>query len=184
MGLSEDLRRIGAAASAYAAGREAVAGVLAVEPDAGGRVYLCAFEGEQGRSWVALDDDARPVEERALVRRAASIAALCELADESSGGGELAELRNRLRQLRVTENPPGIEEAEEAALLLEQTVGTPPRVATPQYLDAVGLATRRLEQALGDGGASPFAEAMKVGLAVVDELTAEIEQTYKLELRG
>ena len=118
------------------------------------------------------------------MRRAASIAALCELAEESSGGGELAELRNRLRQLRVTENPPGIEEAEEAALLLEQTVGTPPRVATPQYLDAVGLATRRLEQALGDGGASPFAEAMKVGLAVVDELAAEIEQTYKLELRG
>ena len=124
MGLGEDLLRIAGAASAYAADGEEVAGVLAAEPSTGARVYLCAFEGPLGRAWLALDDAARPLDERARVRAAASIAALCELAEESSGGGELEALRGRLRQLRLTENPPGIEEAEEAALSQVATQGT------------------------------------------------------------
>ncbi len=82
-----------------------------------------AYAGTDGRSWLALDDGGRPVEERALVRQAASIAALCEVAEETSGGGDLEELRAELRRLRVTESPPGIDEAEEAALALEQTLG-------------------------------------------------------------
>jgi hypothetical protein len=185
VGLSNDLERIAAAAAAFAAGSEEIAGVLAAEPDAGMRVYLCAYAGAEGQSWLALDEAGRPVEERALVRQAASIAALCEVAEETSGGGHLEELRAELRRLRLTENPEGIDEAEEAALALEQTVGTPPRVATPAYLDAVGEATRRLERALGDGtGSSPFAHAMQSAIGAVEELTAEIERAYKLELRG
>jgi len=83
--------------------------------------------------------------------------------------------------LRLTESPPGIEEAEAAALALERELGTPPRLATPSYLDALGLATRRLEQALGNGG-SPFAVAMAHGIVTVEELANEVEGRYKLEL--
>lgn len=182
MVLGEDLQRVAAAARAYAGGGEEVAGVLAAEPGAGVRVYLCAFTGSNGRSWLALDEGGRPVAERTLVRQAASIAALCELAEETSGGGDLESLRAELRRLRLTENPEGIDEAEEAALGLEQAVGTPPRLATPAYLDELGAATRRLEQALGDVGVSPFAEAMKASMGAVEELTSEIERTYKLDL--
>ena len=56
----------------------------------------------------------------------------------------------------MTEQPDGIEEAEAAALALEQAIGAPPSVASPAYLDEVGAATRALERALGDH-ASPFA---------------------------
>jgi hypothetical protein len=175
VGLSEELERIAAAAGQYG---EGVRGVIAAEPDPAVRVYLCAYED----GWLALDEEGRPVAERELVRKAASIAALCEVAEDTSGGGDLQALRADLRRLRLTENPEGIEEAEEAALALEQAVGAPPRVATPAYLDALGAATRRLEQALGDAGVSPFAQAMQSALGSVEDLTEEIERTYKLEL--
>ena len=170
-------------ARSFAGPGESLAGVLAAEPAPGQRVYLCAFADEAGeRTWLALDDGGTPISGRNVVREAASIAALCELAEETAGGGDLEELRGRLAALRLTENPPGIDEAEEAALALERTLRTPPRLATPAYLDAVGLATRRLEQALGENGASPFAGAMKGSLVAVDELTAEVEGRNKVEL--
>ena len=50
------------------------------------------------------------------------------------------------------------------------------------FLDAIGAATRRLEQALGEGPGSPFAEAMKHGMAVVAELEREVLTGYKVEL--
>lgn len=181
MDLSQELERIVSAAGTHAASGEQVAGVLAAEPEQGRRVYLCAFErGEDERSWLALDGEAAPVVDLPLVREAASIAALCELAEESSGGGDLDELRQQLVTLRLTENPPGIEEAEEAALALETAVGRPPRLATPAYLDAVGAATRRLEKALGDDVSSPFAAAMQSAVGAVEELTHEVEHAYKL----
>jgi hypothetical protein len=183
VGLREDVERVGELARAYAAPGESLAGVLATEPVEGRRIYLCAFADEAGgRSWVAVDDGGTPVTSRSSIRDAVSIAALCELAEETAAGGDLEELRAQLAGLRLTEGPPGIEEAEEAALELERTIGTPPRLATPTYLDAVGLAARRLEQALGENGSSPFANAMKQGLVAVDELTAEVEGRYKLEL--
>jgi hypothetical protein len=107
---------------------------------------------------------------------------MCELAEESAGGGELENLREKLVAIRLTENPPGIEEAEEAALALEQAIGAPPRLAEPAYLDRVGAATRRLEQALGPSAGSPFAEAMKQGMASVEELTHDVELNYKRPL--
>jgi hypothetical protein len=181
--LREDVERVAELARSFAAQGESLAGVLAAEPSPGERVYLCAFVDEPGeRTWLALDGGGAPISSRATIREAASIAALCELAEETSGGGDLEELRTQLAALRLTENPPGIDEAEDAALALERTLGTPPRLATPTYLDAVGLATRRLEQALGENGGSPFAAAMKGSLVAVDELTAEVEGRNKLEL--
>jgi hypothetical protein len=181
--LREELERVAEPARCFAAPGETLAGILAAEPEPGERVYLCAFVDEAGeRSWVALDAEGEPVTSRAVVREAVSIAALCELAEETAAGGDVERLRADLATLRVTESPPGIEEAEEAALELERVLGAPPRLATPNYLDAVGAARVRLEQTLGDAGASPFATALKQGLVAVDELAAEVEGRYKLEL--
>src|SRR5919197_2983550 len=183
MGLREELERAAQLALEFAAPGETLAGVLAAEPATGSRVYLCAFVDEAGsRTWIALDAKGQPISSRATVRDAVSIAALCELAEETAAGGDVEQLRADLVTLRLTESPPGIEEAEAAALDLERVLGAPPRLATPGYLDAIGSAARQIEQTLGDGGASPFATALKQGLVAVDELAAEVEGRYKLEL--
>lgn len=182
MELAEELDRIAAVAARFADDGEALTGVLPTEPRPGTRVFLCAFERAESRSWLALDAAGEPIEDRSTVREAVSIAVLCEVAEETAGGGDLSELRAQLVALRVTESPPGLDEAEEAALALEAVVGAPPRLACPEHLDAVGAATRRLERALGEG-ASPFAEAMRDGFVLVDALSAEVEQAYKRPLR-
>jgi hypothetical protein len=179
--LDDDLRRAAEAAAEHAARGERVEAVLAAQPSTERRVYLCAFGGVNGRTWMALDEARAPVLSRSLLREAVSIAALCEIAEDSAGGGHLEELRQRLVALRLTENPPGIDEAEEAALALEAVIGAPPRLATPAYLDEVGSATRRLEQALGETE-SPFARTMASAWTAVESLTQEVESTYKQEL--
>jgi len=181
MALAEDVARVAAAAAAFAAPAEEVGGVLVAET-LGRRVYLCAFESAEGRSWLALDGDAQPVTERRLVREAASLSALCEVAEESAGGGDLPQLRARLAELRETEAPVGIEEAEAAAAALTETLRSGPRIASNAYLDAIGSASRRLEQALGESGASPFAATMQAAIGSVEELIADVERYYKLPL--
>jgi hypothetical protein len=182
MQLKKDLDRIAAVAADLVRPGEALAGVVPAEPDPGERSYLCAFQSGEERTWLILDGEGRPVTDRDRIRRAVSIIALSELAEESAGGGELEELRQQLVALRLSENPPGIEEAEEAALALEQAIGAPPRLAEPDYLDRVGEATRRLEAALGPSAGSPFAEAMKQGLAAAEELTHDVLTSYRLPL--
>jgi hypothetical protein len=183
MALNDELARAAAAALAYARPGEGLVGVLAAEPYGGRRLYLCAFqEGDQSPTWLALEDSGEPVAERSVVREAASIVAMCELAEESAGGGELEELRSRLVTLRLTERPAGVEEAEAAALALEQTIGAPPRVASPVWLDAVGAATQTLERALGDRGPSPFAAAMREGVDAVEQFVDDVEAGYRITL--
>jgi hypothetical protein len=181
MAVVEDVARIGEAAAAFAAPGEQLAGVLVTET-LGRRVYLCAFDSAGGRAWLALDDAAQPVTDGRLVGEAASLAALCEVAEESAGGGDLPALRARLAELRETEAPEGLEEAEAAAASLAETLQPEPRVASGDYLDAIGSASRRLEQALGESGASPFAAAMQAALGSVEELTSDVERNYKLPL--
>lgn len=184
MALSDDLERAATAALALADEGEEVEALLAAEPSPGRRYYLCAFRGAgtaAERKWLVIDADGRPVTSKAVVREAASIAGLVEVAADSAGGGDLEALRQDLVALRLTENPPGIDEAEDAALALERTVGSPPRLATPAYLDDVGAATRRLELALGEGE-SPFGKAMAAAVAAVDSLTDQVETGYKREL--
>jgi hypothetical protein len=181
MAAAEDVERIAGAAAGFADPGEELTGVLVAET-LGRRVYLCSFDSAERRTWLAMSDDAQPLTDGRLVREAASLAALCEVAEESAGGGQLPELRARLAELRETDNPEGIEEAEAAAAALADTLQPEPRVASGAYLDAIGSASRRLEQALGESGASPFAAAMQVALGSVEELADDVERNHKLPL--
>jgi hypothetical protein len=83
--LSEDVGRIAEAAARYAALEEELAAVVPVEPASGERVYLCAFARADGtQSWLGFDDRGSPLTNRTLIRDAASIAALVEVAEESA----------------------------------------------------------------------------------------------------
>jgi hypothetical protein len=181
MALEEEIAEAVAAARGHAADGEEVVGVVPAEP-AGVRIYLCAFQRDGDSTWLALDRQGRPVAARGLIRDAVSIAAMCELAEESAGGGDIGDLRARLLELRLEEAPEGIEEAELAAAQLQETLLAPPRVASTDYLDTVGRAAAELERALGATGGSPFAEAMKSGLAAAEELAGQVERSYKLPL--
>ena len=186
MTLAEELERIAARAASFAEREERVLAVLATEARAGRRVYLCAFGGADGSAagWLALDATGESIAERQVVRDAVSIAAMCEVAEETAAGGDLDELKSRLVALRVTEDPPGIDEAEAALEELQRVLGSPPQLATTGRLDAIGHATRQLELALGgDLEGSPFLQAMKGAPGVVDRLTADVESSYRAPLR-
>jgi hypothetical protein len=83
--------------------------------------------------------------------------------------------------VRLTEAPPGIDEAEAAAAALQRTIGAPPQLASPAKLDAIGAAVRRLELALDPGAPSQFATAMQAAQGAVDELVREVESAYRVE---
>ena len=158
-------------------------GVLAAEPAlAGERRYLISLGEDEAREWLVLDNAAQPVDRREAVRDTASIVVMCELAAELAGGGDLEALRVRLAELAVVEQPEGIETAREAALALERTIGAPPQVASLEYLDAVGEATRALELALGELD-SPFAAAVAASAGAVESFVREVEERYTLPLR-
>ena len=177
MALGEDLERIAGAASAHGE----VTGVLAAEPARGRRFYLVALGADESRRWVVLGEDGQPIEARDDVRDTASIVAVCELAADLAGGGDLEQLRTQLAQVRMVEQPPGIEEAEAAALALERVVGAPPRVASPAYLDDVGVAALVLERSLGEA-VSPFSSAIRSGAGAVEQFVQEVERGYLYDL--
>ncbi len=126
--------------------------------------------------------DGTPVTDRADLRAAVSIAALCEVAEDAALGGDLDGLIARLEELRDAEAPPGIDGAIEAAQMLRAVVGEPPQLATPARLEEIGAATRRLERELDPVGPSPFAGALKSAQDAVAQLQREIEAGYLLPL--
>jgi hypothetical protein len=176
--LGEELERAAVVAGAFGA----VSAVLAAEPASARRAYLVALGEDDGRSWLVLDAELTPVVDRERIREVASIVVLCELAGELAGGGRLEELRARLADLRMTEQPEGIETAEDAALELERAIGAPPQLASPVYLDEIGTATRRLEEALGEHE-SPFASALAASAGTVEAFVVEVESRQRLSLR-
>ena len=178
MALDDDLERIATAAAAYGT----VKAVLAAEPASTLRRYLVALGDDEKRTWLVLDDETGVVTRRDEVRDTASIVAMCELAEDFAGGGDLEQLRTELAHVRISEQPPGIEEAEEAALALERAIGAPPRLATPAFLDEVGAATVALEQALGETS-SPFSAAIRGATGAVDEFVRDVERDYAVTLR-
>lgn len=183
MSLPDDLERAAGLAAAHADGAR-VSAVIATEPEPGRRVYLAAFDDPDGfRSWLAVREDGSPLVTRAELREAVSIAALCEVAAEAAGGGDLEGLVARLAELRASDAPAGIEQAEDAARALAAVVAEPPQLASPARLDAIGQAARRLEQELDPVAASPFAAAMRSAEGAVGELQREIEAGYRLPLQ-
>ena len=182
MALTEELARVAEAAGRFASAGEEVTAVIPAEPEPGLRVYVCAYGLDEHRTWLALGADGRPVHSRAVVRAAVSIAALCEIGEEAAGGGDLADLLARLEELRQTNAPEGVEDAIAAAIELRETLRDSPRLASPAYLDAVGAATRRLEEALGNAPRSPLSEALRQSTDTVEELASDVEARYKLEL--
>ena len=88
MALDQELRRIAEVAVTYCRDGEELVGIVPAEPALGVRVYLCAYRDGEETSWLVLNADASPVEDRSLVRDAVSIAALYELAEEVAGEDE------------------------------------------------------------------------------------------------
>lgn len=176
--LSEDIETIATTAAGLAPDGATLSAVLAAEPAAGERAYLCGFVQGEGRLWLVLDGAGVPVLDRQTVRDVVAIAALCELAAESAFPGDLSALIVSLRGLAESEAPDGIAEAITAAqglaALLDQ-----PAVASAARLDAIGAAAHRLEAELsGAGAGSPFSSAMRSGSRVIEDLLAEVEGRY------
>jgi hypothetical protein len=183
MALADELERVAALAAAHAREGDVVSGVLATEPEPGLRVYLCSIDGTDGlRGWLGVRAGGSAVTSRAEVRAAVSVAALCEVAVDTAGGGDIDGLLASLADLREREAPEGIEDAEEAARALRDVLGDPPQLATPERLDEIGTATRRLERELDPGGASPFSAALKAAQGAVQELQREVEAGYLIPL--
>ena len=83
--------------------------------------------------------------------------------------------------LYVDPKPEGDQSAERAKEFgftvyptIAETLRQQPRVATTEYLDALGAASRRLEQTLGDESGSPFANALQQALPAVEELAEQV----------
>jgi hypothetical protein len=93
MALDQELRRIAEAAVAYCAEGEELVGIVPAEPAIGVRLYVCAYRDGEVASWLVLDADGAPVEDRSLVKDTVSIAALYELAEEAADAGPEAEAR-------------------------------------------------------------------------------------------
>ena len=117
------------------------------------------------------------------MREVASIVVLCELAGELAGGGQLEELRSRLAEVRMTEQPPGIEEAEEAALALERAIGAPPIVASPAYLDEVGRADAGARGRRSASRARRSSASLAASSGTVEAFVAEVEARHVVPLR-
>ena len=126
MDLAAELERVaGLAAETGGADGDVVSGVIPTEPAPGRRVYPVRVR-RRGRATAAgsrVREDGTAVESRTELREAVSIAALCEVATDAAGGGDLDALIARLEELRRTEAPEGIEDAEEAARALRAVLG-------------------------------------------------------------
>ena len=89
MGVDQELRLIAEAAVTYCQEGEELVGIVPSEPAAGVRLYVCAYRDGLETSWLVLNSDGSPVEDRSLVRDAVSIAALYELAEDVAGAADV-----------------------------------------------------------------------------------------------
>lgn len=156
MTLQDRLEQAGAAAARLAGDDEAVEAVLPAQPGTGGMLFLIAYGRDGDLSYLALDDDHRPVADRRQVRDAVAVLALVERAEEASGAVEAHRLAQAFTEsaeaLRVAGMPAEAAAAADVAGRAERlgAIAAPPRVATPQYLDGLAAAGAELRAALAD----------------------------------
>ena len=107
--------------------------------------------GDGGRTWLALRRPAAsPSADRLRVRDAVSIIALCELADETAGGGDLDELRAQLAALADHGEPAGDRGGGGGGARARSGCSAPRRRSRRRPgSTTIGAATLRLELALG-----------------------------------
>lgn len=170
MTIGEELER--AAQSAAAHGD--VCAVLAAQLGSGSRAYLLAVAEGEARSWLVLDETLALVDEREVVKEVAGIVALCELAVELALGEA-----GDATPASVEETTPAVVAA---AAAVRELAGSPPWISSPDFLDAVGVATRRLEQARGDFS-SPFASALAAHTSTVEAFVGDVEFRHAVALR-
>ena len=124
------------------------------------------------------------VERRDDVRDTASIVAMCELAERPRRrAATSSSLRSQLAQVRMVEQPPGIEEAEEAALALERVIGAPPRVATPAYPRRGRRGDPRARAGARRAVLAVLGRRSAAATGAVDEFVQEVERGYLVDLR-
>ena len=116
------------------------------------------------------------------MREVASIVVMCELAEELSGGGQLDELRTRLAQLRMTEQPAGIEDGRGGGAR-RWSARSAHRRASPRPRSSTTSAPRRSRSSRRSGELeSPFASALRSSTGAMDGFLAEVETRYLLPL--
>jgi hypothetical protein len=173
-----ELEGVAARAAAYGT----VLAVLPAEPQPDLRAYLIALDSHEQPRWLVLDRQLEPVDLREQVRDVAAVVVLCELAGELAGGGNLAELLERLAALGEEAAGEQLEQARVAAHALAHEIGVPPIVASPGYLDRVGMAAVRLERTLGEQS-SPLAAALAAHTYAVERFVEEVVERSRLPLR-
>jgi hypothetical protein len=151
-----DLAGAAAVALALADDDEEIAAVLPCDPRGDGElVFLCALrasDAEDLTGWLAIGADGAPVGSSDAVRRAASIVALCETAEEAAGVPEADSLLAAVQRSReLAGDVPGLADAlaaceRPAQALAEGATGV--RVASDAYVDGVGQQLLRLDAAL------------------------------------
>jgi hypothetical protein len=149
-----DLAGAAAVALALVDDDEEIAAVLPCDPRGTGQlVYLCALRAsgaEDLTGWLAVTDG-QPITEADTVRRAASIVALCETAEEAAGVPEADALLDAVRRSR--------EQAGDVAGLAAALAACEPparalaagatgvRVASDAYVDSIGRELLTLDAA-------------------------------------
>jgi hypothetical protein len=151
-----DLAGAAAVALALVDDDEEIAAVLPCDPRGNGElVFLCALraaEDAELTGWLAITATGQALAEGDPVRRAASIVALCETAEEAAGVPEADALVAAIvRSRELAGDVPGLDEVlaacePPARELAEGATGV--RVASDAYLDSVGRELRQLDAAL------------------------------------
>ncbi|HEY1479845.1 MAG TPA: hypothetical protein VGF46_07425 [Gaiellales bacterium] len=151
-----DLAGAAEAALAHVDDDEEIAAVIPCDPRGQGAiVFLCALragDGDELTGWIAIDEHGHPVHDEDSVRRAASIVALCETAEEAAGIPEIDALVAAIDRAREqSQAVAGLSEAlaacdPPARALAAGVAGV--RIASDAYVDSIGRELLLLDGAL------------------------------------
>ncbi len=166
-----DLAGAAAVALALVDDDEEIAAVLPCDPRGDGElVYLCALRASDAddlTGWLAITSGGEAITVADTVRRAASIVALCETAEEAAGVPEADALLDAIERSReLAGDAPGLASAlaacEPPAMVLAQGA-TGVRIASDAYVDGIGRELLALDAA--QSTLRPLAERLSSSLS-------------------